>query len=55
MPTCVARMGVAGRAKARAEFDERDVVRTVLDTYRDVARRKGLTLFAGSRPASLRW
>ncbi len=42
-----ARMGAAGRAKARAEFDERDVVRTVLDTYRDVAGRKGLTLFGG--------
>ena len=54
MPTSGA-MGVAGAGRARAEFDERRVVRTVLDTYRDVARRKGLTLFAGVRPASLRW
>ncbi len=41
-----ASMGRAGHAKARAEFDERDVVRIVLDTYRDVARRKGIALFA---------
>jgi glycosyltransferase involved in cell wall biosynthesis len=42
-----ARMGRAGREKAVAEFDERNVVRTVLDTYRDVAQRKGRALFDG--------
>jgi glycosyltransferase involved in cell wall biosynthesis len=38
-----AAMGAAAAARARAEFDERRVVATVLDTYRSVARRKGLT------------
>lgn len=47
-----ARMGRAGQAKARAEFDERDVVRIVLDTYRDVARRKGITRFAPEKVRS---
>jgi glycosyltransferase involved in cell wall biosynthesis len=35
-------MGGAARARAEAHFDERRVVERVLDTYRDVARRKGL-------------
>jgi glycosyltransferase involved in cell wall biosynthesis len=38
-----ARMGQAAAARARAEFDERRVVATVLDTYREIARRKGLS------------
>jgi glycosyltransferase involved in cell wall biosynthesis len=36
-------MGEAAVERARAEFDERRVVATVLDTYRTVARRKGIT------------
>lgn len=36
-------MGAAAVEKARAEFDERDVVQTVIDAYRDVARDKGLS------------
>lgn len=35
-------MGDAGRRRARERFDERATVRIVLDTYRDVAARKGL-------------
>jgi hypothetical protein len=35
-------MGAAAAERARADFDERRVVATVLDTYRAVARRKGL-------------
>ena len=35
-------MGSAARARAVAMFDERRVVEIVLDTYRQVARRKGL-------------
>jgi glycosyltransferase involved in cell wall biosynthesis len=36
----------AGRAahdRARTHFDERRIVETVLDTYREVARRKGMS------------
>lgn len=36
------RMGEAGRQRALDHFDERAVVRLVMDTYREVARRKGL-------------
>jgi ribosomal protein S18 acetylase RimI-like enzyme len=36
-------MGEASVAKARLEFDERQVVERVMSTYRDVAARKGLT------------
>jgi glycosyltransferase involved in cell wall biosynthesis/ribosomal protein S18 acetylase RimI-like enzyme len=43
-----ARMGEAGRRRALEEFDERRVVATVMDTYRQVAARKGLPLFAPS-------
>jgi glycosyltransferase involved in cell wall biosynthesis len=43
-PSLRARMGSAGRALARARFDERQVVRAVLDTYHDVAARKGIPL-----------
>jgi glycosyltransferase involved in cell wall biosynthesis len=39
-----ARMGRAARQRARDHFDERRVVETVLATYRDVARQKGLDL-----------
>ncbi len=35
-------MGRASRTRALDHFDERDVVRIVLDTYRSVAARKGL-------------
>jgi glycosyltransferase involved in cell wall biosynthesis len=35
-------MGGAARARAEARFDERRVVERVLDTYREVAHRKGL-------------
>jgi hypothetical protein len=38
------RMAQAGRQKAEAEYDERRIVETVIDTYCDVARRKGLHL-----------
>jgi glycosyltransferase involved in cell wall biosynthesis len=37
-----AAMGGAGRALARDRFDERNVARTVLDTYGEVAERKGV-------------
>jgi glycosyltransferase involved in cell wall biosynthesis len=39
-----AKMGSAGRQLARDRFDERTVVQTVLNTYRKVARRKGVRL-----------
>jgi glycosyltransferase involved in cell wall biosynthesis len=39
-----ARFGRAARERARDHFDERRVVETVLATYREVARRKGLDL-----------
>ena len=41
------RLAKASRHKAEAEFDENRVVATVMDTYRDVARRKGLRLDSG--------
>lgn len=37
-----AAMGGAGRALARDRFDERNVARIVLDTYGEVAERKGI-------------
>jgi glycosyltransferase involved in cell wall biosynthesis len=37
-------MARAAVAKARREFDERDVVQRVMDCYRQVAARKGITL-----------
>jgi hypothetical protein len=40
-------MAGAARAIALARFDERQVVARVMATYRDIARRKGLTLPAG--------
>jgi glycosyltransferase involved in cell wall biosynthesis len=43
-PSHRARMGAAARARAVAHFDERRVVEIVLDTYREVARRKGVHL-----------
>jgi glycosyltransferase involved in cell wall biosynthesis len=39
-----ARIGRAARARAHEHFDERRVVEVVLETYRDVARRKGVDL-----------
>jgi glycosyltransferase involved in cell wall biosynthesis len=39
-----ARVGRAAGQRARDHFDERQVVETVLATYREVARRKGLDL-----------
>jgi len=38
------RMAKAGRRKAETEFDERRIVETVIDTYCNVAQRKGLRL-----------
>lgn len=40
-------MGRAARAKAATSFDEKQVVERVLESYRDVARRKGLTGLLG--------
>ena len=37
-------MGAASRAKAEREFDERDVVRKVMDAYTWAAARRGVTL-----------
>ena len=38
-------MGAAARAKAEREFDERDVVRRVMDAYAWAAeQRRGITL-----------
>jgi glycosyltransferase involved in cell wall biosynthesis len=39
-------MGATARAIAEERFDEREVVRRVMDTYRRVAQQKGVTLFA---------
>jgi glycosyltransferase involved in cell wall biosynthesis len=37
-------MGAAGRAKAEREFDERDVVRRVMEAYTWAAGRRGIRL-----------
>ena len=37
-------MGAAARAKAEREFDEREVVRQVMDAYTWAAARRGITL-----------
>ena len=37
-------MGAAARAKAEREFDERDVVRRVMDAYAWAAAQRGITL-----------
>jgi glycosyltransferase involved in cell wall biosynthesis len=42
-PELRSRMGRAGRRIAQERFDERRCVEIVLDTYREVARRKGTT------------
>jgi glycosyltransferase involved in cell wall biosynthesis len=39
-----ARMGEQSREVAQERFDERRVVEIVLETYRNVARRKGIVL-----------
>ncbi|MEX2422684.1 MAG: GNAT family N-acetyltransferase [Acidimicrobiia bacterium] len=41
-PARRAAMGAAGRKRALARFDESRVVQIVLETYREVSRRKGL-------------
>ena len=41
-PTWRTTAGAASRSKAAKEFDERRVVEIVMETYRQVARRKGL-------------
>jgi glycosyltransferase involved in cell wall biosynthesis len=41
-------MGRAAAEKARREFDEREVVRRVMDCYRDAAARRGISLTPGS-------
>jgi glycosyltransferase involved in cell wall biosynthesis len=43
-PAVRARLGRGARARALRAFDERQVVHTVLETYREVADRKGLDL-----------
>jgi glycosyltransferase involved in cell wall biosynthesis len=52
-PTTRAAYGAAGAAKARREFDERRVVRTVLDTYASTAERKGLDHLARALRATI--
>ena len=42
-PTWRARAGAASRQKAQADFDECRVVEIVMNTYRRVAEKKGLT------------
>ncbi len=37
-------LGAAARRRARQHFDERRIVEIVLDTYRRVARQKGIAL-----------
>jgi glycosyltransferase involved in cell wall biosynthesis/FMN phosphatase YigB (HAD superfamily) len=48
------RMGEAAVARARVEFDERRVVDIVLDTYRRVAGRKGLSRVSAALDAPAR-
>jgi glycosyltransferase involved in cell wall biosynthesis len=43
-PETRTRMAQAGRRKAEDEYDERRIVETVIDTYNNVARRKGMRL-----------
>ena len=43
-PALRAAMGASGRARAQEHFDERRVVKVVMDTYRDVAARKHLAI-----------
>jgi glycosyltransferase involved in cell wall biosynthesis len=43
-PATRATLGRAARARATTHFDERRVVGTVLETYREVAERKGVDL-----------
>ncbi|HEX6570281.1 MAG TPA: glycosyltransferase [Acidimicrobiales bacterium] len=47
------RMGEAADERARERFDERQVVEIVLDTYRQVATRRGLTRVAAALDAAL--
>ncbi|MDQ3781555.1 MAG: GNAT family N-acetyltransferase [Actinomycetota bacterium] len=46
-------MGEASHRKARTEFDESRVVRTVFSTYHAVAKRKGIAAVVAAAPESL--
>lgn len=48
------KLGRAGRRRAQDHFDERRVVRIVLDTYREVAERKGILAPSNGRGARAR-
>jgi glycosyltransferase involved in cell wall biosynthesis len=52
-PTTRAAHGAAGAAKARREFDERRVVRAVLDTYASIAEGRGLDRVADALRATI--
>ena len=49
-PDLRSRMGLAGRERALTEFDEERVVARVLDTYREVAMRKGVNTVTNTLP-----
>jgi glycosyltransferase involved in cell wall biosynthesis len=56
-PHLMSKMGAAGHERARRLFDEDAIVEKVLDTYRQVATRKGLTglardLVAAGKPST---
>ncbi|MBT8207014.1 MAG: glycosyltransferase family 4 protein, partial [Acidimicrobiia bacterium] len=54
-PETMRAMSQAGRERSKSHFDERTVVDTVMRSYADVARRKGLDLFPpGAEPVSYR-
>ena len=44
-PEMRSRLGARAHEKALRSFDERNIVETVMETYREVARAKGLALF----------
>jgi glycosyltransferase involved in cell wall biosynthesis len=52
-PATRAGYGAAGARKARREFDERRVVRTVLDTYASIAEGRGLDHLARALRATI--
>jgi len=51
-PELRARLGDAARRRALAEFDQRRVARVSLDTYAEVARRKGTSTGRFARPSA---
>ena len=51
-PELRARLGDAARRRALAEFDQRQVARVSLDTYAEVARRKGTSTGRVARPSA---